>query len=407
MFTRRALLAGGAAVAAARPSFGQQAPVIRIGILGDQSGVYRDQGGPGSQACVRQAVAEFASANGLKAEVLVADHQNKPDVGLNIARQWFDHGVDVLTDIQGSAVALAVNNLVRERDKVMLACNVGVSDITGHACTPNTVHWAYDTQMLTRTAANAMLREGGDTWFVIRADYAFGKTLFEEVSALVTRGGGRVVGDVATPFPNTDFSSAILAAQASRAKVVALALSGDDMVNCVKQAGEFGLTRRGQKLCALLTFINNVHALGLEAAQGLMLGASFYWDLNDRTRAFSRRVTTSGFDPGSRPNMSQAATYSAVLHYLKAVKEVGVPEAKRSGAAVVARMKRIPVEDDVLGRATVREDGRVVSSAYLFQVKSPAESRGPWDYYKLVSTLGPEEAWRPLNEGGCPLVRTG
>jgi branched-chain amino acid transport system substrate-binding protein len=404
MVTRRAALAGVAGIAVAGRAGAQFAPAIRLGILGDQSGVYRDQGGPGSQACVRQAVAEFAGQHGLNVEVLVADHQNKPDIGLAIARQWFDQGVDVLLDIQGSAIALAVNNLVRERDKVMLACNVGVSDLTGHACTPNTVHWAYDTQMLTRTTATAMLRQGGDTWFTIRADYAFGKTLFDEVSGLVARGGGRMLGNVATPFPNSDFSSALLAAQSSRAKVVALALSGDDLVNAVKQAGEFGLMRRGQKLAALLMFINNVHALGLQAAQRLTLGSSFYWDLNDRTRAFSRRVLSSGFDPALRPNMSQAGTYSATLHYLKAVAAIGQAEAKRSGAAVVARMKAIPVEDDVLGRATVREDGRVVSPAYLFEVKRPEESHGPWDYYKLLATVPPEDAWRPLAEGGCPLI---
>jgi branched-chain amino acid transport system substrate-binding protein len=404
MLTRRNVLGTGAALAAIRPSQGQTGPVLRIGVLGDQSGVYRDQGGAGSQACVRQAVAEYASQNGLNVEVLAADHQNKPDVGLAIARQWFDQGVDVLTDIQGSAIALAVNSLVRDRDKVMLACNVGVSDLTGRACTPNTVHWVYDTQMLTRVAASAMLRQGGDSWFVIRADYAFGRTLFDEVSAMVAKGGGRVIGNVATPFPNTDFSSALLQAQASRAKVVALALSGNDLVNAVKQAGEFGLTRRGQKLAALLTFINNIDALGLSAAQGLAVASSFYWDLNDHTRAFSHRILQSGFNPNLRPNMSQAGTYSAVLHYLKAVKAIGASEAKRSGRAVVERMKAIPVEDDVLGNATIRADGRVVSPAYLFEVKSQAESQGAWDYYKLLATVSPEDAWRPLNEGGCPLI---
>ncbi|TCH97098.1 ABC transporter substrate-binding protein [Roseococcus sp. SYP-B2431] len=404
MFTRRNALGAGATLATIRPGRAQTSPVLRIGILGDQSGVYRDQGGAGSQACVRQAVAEYASQNGLTVEVVAADHQNRPDVGLALARQWFDQGVDVVTDIQGSAIALAINSLVRERDKVMLPCNVGISDITGRACSPNTVHWAYDTQMLTRVAAAAMLRQGGDSWFVIRADYAFGRTLFDEVSAMVTKGGGRVVGSVATPFPNTDFSSAILQAQASRAKVVALALSGDDMVNAVKQAAEFGLTRRGQKLAALLTFINNIDALGLPAAQGLGVASSFYWDLNDRTRAFSRRVLQSGFNPNLRPNMSQAGTYSAVTHYMKAVKSLGVAEAKRSGRAVVERMKAMPVEDDVLGQATIRADGRVVSNAYLFEVKSPAESSGQWDYYKLLATVSPEDAWRPLNEGGCPMI---
>jgi branched-chain amino acid transport system substrate-binding protein len=407
MSTRRAFLVGGAAMAAARPSFGQGGPVIRLGVLNDQSSTYRDNGGAGSVACVRQAVAEFASAHGLSVEVVTADHQGKPDVAVGIARQWFDGGVDVLLDIQGSAIALALNNLVRERDKVMLASNVGVAELTGRSCTPNTVHWAHDTYMLARSTGTALVRAGGDTWFFIRADYSFGKALQDDATTFVTRAGGRVVGSVAMPFPSSDFSSALLQAQASRAKIVGLANAGDDLVNCVKQASEFGLTRRGQRLAALLMFINNVNALGLEAAQGLVLTESFYWDMNERTRAFSERIVGSGFNRQARANMSQAAAYSATLHYLKAVAAVGAAEAKRSGAAVVARMKTMPVEDDAFGGATVRADGRVVSPTYLFEVKRPDESRGGWDYYKLVSTVAPEDAWRPLTEGGCPLVRAG
>jgi len=405
MFNRRALLIGGAAMAAARPSFGQGGPVIRLGVLNDQSSTYRDNGGTGSVACVRQAVAEFASAHGLRVEVVTADHQNKPDLAVAIARQWFDAGVDVLLDIQGSAIALALNNLVRERDKVMLASNVGVAELTGRACTPNTVHWAHDTYMLARSTGTAVVRTGGDTWFFIRADYSFGKALQDDATTFVTRAGGRVVGSVAMPFPSSDFSSALLQAQASRAKIVGLANAGDDLVNCVKQASEFGLTRRGQRLAALLMFINNVNALGLEAAQGLVLTESFYWDMNERTRAVSERFVASGFSRQARPNMSQAAAYSATLHYLKAAAAVGAAEAKRSGAAVVARMKALPVEDDAFGGATVREDGRVVSPTYLFEAKRPDESRGGWDYYKLLSTVAAEDAWRPLTEGGCPLVR--
>ncbi len=408
MPSRRTVLAGSAAAAlgSARRSFAQPAsPTIRIGVLNDQSSTYRDNGGPGSVALVRQAVAEFAGPVGLNVEVLVADHQNKPDVGANIARQWFDQGVDAIADIQGSAIALAINNLVRERDKVMLAFNVGVADLTGRACTPNTVHWAYDTHMLARSTGTAVVRSGGDTWFFIRADYSFGKALQDDTAAFVMRAGGRVLGSIAMPFPSTDFSSALLQAQASRAKVVGLANGGDDLVNSIKQAGEFGLTRRGQKLVALLTFINNVHALGLQAAQGLVLTETFYWDLNDRTRAFTRRALAAGFGRIGRPNMSQAANYAGTLHYLKAVASLGAAEAKRSGAAVVARMKAMPVEDDVYGRASVREDGRVATPAYLFEVKRPEESRGPWDYYRLVATTAAEEAWRPLNEGGCPFVR--
>jgi branched-chain amino acid transport system substrate-binding protein len=379
--------------------------VLRLGVLNDQSSTYRDNGGIGSVACVRQAVAEFAAAHGLNVEVVTADHQNKPDVGVAIARQWFDQGVDVLLDIQGSAIALALNNLVRERDKVMLASNVGVAELTGRACTPNTLHWAHDTYMLARSTGTALVRAGGDTWFFIRADYSFGKALQDDATTFVTRAGGKVVGSVAMPFPSADFSAALLQAQASRAKVVGLANAGDDLINCVKQAGEFGLTRRGQRLAALLMFISNVHALGLEAAQGLVLTESFYWDMNERTRAFSERIMASGFPRQTRPNMSQAAAYSATLHYLKAAAALGAAEAKRSGAAAVARMKTMPVEDDAFGGARVREDGRVVSPTYLFEVKRPDESRGAWDYYKLISTISPEDAWRPLAEGGCPLVR--
>lgn len=405
MLTRRAVLAGGAVMARAWPSFAQMGPVIRLGVLNDQSSTYRDNGGLGSVACVRQAVAEFAMAHGLAVEIVTADHQNKPDVAVAIARQWFDQGVDVLLDIQGSAIALALNNLVRERDKVMLASNVGVAELTGRACTPNTLHWAYDTYMLARSTGTAVVRAGGDTWYFIRADYSFGKALQDETTTFVTRAGGRVLGSIAMPFPSADFSAALLQAQASRAKVVGLANAGDDLVNCIKQASEFGLTRRGQRLAALLVFINNVHALGLEAAQGLVLTESFYWDMNDRTRALSERILSSGFNRQSRPNMSQAAAYSATLHYLKAVTAIGATEAKRSGAAAVARMKAMPVEDDAFGGATVREDGRVVSPAYLFEVKRPDESRGPWDYYRPISTVPPEEAWRPLAEGGCLLIR--
>jgi len=405
MLTRRAILGGGAALAAVRPSSAQPQPVIRLGVLNDQSSTYRDNGGVGSVACVRQAVAEFAAAHGLAVEVVTADHQNKPDVGVSIARQWFEQGVDVLLDIQGSAIALALNNLVRERDKVMLASNVGVAELTGRSCTPNTVHWAHDTYMLARSTGTAVVRAGGDTWFFIRADYSFGKSLQDDATTFVARAGGRVLGSVAMPFPSADFSAALLQAQASRAKVVGLANAGDDLVNCIKQAGEFGVTRRGQRLAALLMFINNVHAVGLEAAQGLVLTESFYWDLNERTRAFSERIVAAGFNRQLKPNMSQAAAYSATLHYLKAVAAVGAAEAKRSGAAVVARMKAMPVEDDVIGHATVREDGRVITPAYLFEVKRPEESRRAFDYYKLISTVSPEDAWRPLAEGGCPLVR--
>jgi branched-chain amino acid transport system substrate-binding protein len=380
------------------------APTVRIGVLNDQSSTYRDNGGMGSVACVKLAVAEMAAPLGLNVEVVSADHQNKPDVAMGIARQWLDEGVDAICDIQNSAIALAISGLVRERDKVMLAFNVATSNLTGPACSSNTIHWAYDTWMLSRVTTSALVKQGADTWFFIRADYAFGRALEDDATAFIKQAGGRVTGSVAMPFPSTDFASALLNAQSSGAKVVGLANGGDDMVNCIKQAGEFGITRRGQRIAALLVFINNVHSIGLNSAQGLVLANSFYWDMNDRTRGFSRRVIASGFNPDMRPNMSQAACYSGTRHYLKAIAQLGADTAKRSGVAVVARMKQVPIEDDIYDHATIRADGRVVSPAYLFQVKRPEESGGPWDYYKLLATVPSEEAWRPLANGGCKLA---
>jgi branched-chain amino acid transport system substrate-binding protein len=404
--TKRGLLASSMALGAVRASAQQAAPTIRLGVLNDQSSTYRDNGGPGSVACARLAIAELAQQLGLQVELLVADHQNKPDVAVGITRQWLDQGVDAILDVQGSAIALAVNNIVRERDKVMLASNVGVAELTGKSCTPNVVHFAYDSYMLARVGSTSLVRDGGDTWFFIRADYSFGRAMQDDATAFINAAGGRVVGSVALPFPSTDFASALVQAQASRAKVIGLANAGDDLVNAVKQAGEFGVTRRGTRLAAMLVFINNVHAMGLQAAQGLVLSETFYWDMSDRSREFTRRVIATGFNRNLRPNMSQAACYAGTLHYLKAVASVGAAEAKRSGAAVVARMKQMPMEDDIYGRSAIREDGRAVSPAYLFEVKKPEESKGEWDYYKLLQTVPADQAWRPLSEGGCSLVRT-
>ncbi len=403
MLTRRATLAAAAAVAATRASRtrAQTKDTIRVGVLNDESGVYRDVGGPGSVACVRQAVAEFAAPHGLAVEVLVADHQNKPDIGVAIARQWFDQGVDVITDIQGSAVALALNSVVRDHDKLMLACNVGTSDLTGKACSPNTIHFGYDTYMVGSATGSALVKQGGDSWFFIRADYAFGKALQADTTTVVERSGGKVVGGVAVPFPNDDFSAALIQAQSSGAKVVGLAEAGLDVVNCLKQAAEFGLTKRGQKLAALVLFINDVHALGLPAAQGLILSNNFYWDLNDRTRGLTNRLKGS---IGAPPNMCQVANYSAVLHYLKGVAALGPAEAKKSGLAVARWMKANKVEDDALGEATIRPDGLTVSPAYLCEVKRPDESKADWDYYKVLATIPADQAWRPLAEGGCKLA---
>ncbi|MDB5379014.1 MAG: transporter permease [Rubritepida sp.] len=403
--TKRGLLGSGLALGAVHAS-AQTAPTIRIGVLNDQSSTYRDNGGLGSVACARLAISEMAGPLGLNVEIVSADHQNKPDVAVSIARQWLDQGVDAICDLQNSAIALAINNLMRERDKVILAFNVGTAELTGGACSPNIVHWAYDSNMLARVSTTQLVRDGGDTWFFIRADYSFGRALQDDATNFINRAGGRVLGSVAMPFPSTDFASALLQAQSSRAKVIGLANGGDDLVNSVKQAGEFGIVRRGQRLAAMLIFINNVGAMGLNSAQGLVLTETFYWDLNDRTRAFAQRAFGAGFDRSKRPNMAQAAAYAGTQHYLKAVASVGAAEAKRSGSAVVARMKQMPVESDVYdGAASVRADGRTITPAYLFEVKRPEESRGDWDFYKLLATVPADQAWRTLAESGCSLVR--
>ena len=410
-FTRRGVLAGGAALTASgalsvsSSARAQTANSIKIGVLNDQSGLYRDLSGPGSTACVRQAISELG-ALGFNVEVVQADHQNKPDVGANIARQWIDRdGVDMIIDVPTSSVALAINGIVREKNKVYINSTGASSDLTGAQCSPNTVHWTYDTWMLANGTGSAMVRAGGDTWFFITADYAFGHALERDTTGFITRAGGRVLGAVRTPFPGTtDFSSFLVQAQASRAKVIGLANAGGDTINCVKQAAEFGITRRGVKLAGLLIFITDVHSLGLQAAQGLVLTESFYWDLNDRTRALTTRVRPS-MPNNAPPTMAQAGCYAGALHYLKAVKDLGVAAAKADGAATVARMKAMPTNDDAFGEGQIRVDGRKIHPVYLFEVKKPEESRAPWDYYKVVQTTPIDQAFRPLSEGGCALVR--
>jgi branched-chain amino acid transport system substrate-binding protein len=405
---RRTLLQAGAAVAAGViPSstvHAQSSTTIKIGVLTDMSGPYRDLNGPVSVACARLAVQEFGP-RGFGVELVVADHQNRPDVALNIARQWFDRdGVDMVLNLAASSVALAIAELVREKNKVAIATSTATSDLTGRACTPNTIHWVFDTYMLAKSTGAATVRAGGDTWFFITADYAFGHSLERDTAGFVQAAGGRVVGQVRTPFPGTtDFSSFLLQAQASGAKVIGLANAGTDTVNCIKQAAEFGLTRRGVKLASLLMFLPDVHALGLQTAQGLVCTETFYWDLSDRTRAFAQHAYALA---GQVPLcMNHAGDYSAVLHYLKAVASMGVQAAKASGADTVARMKAMPTDDDAFGAGTIRADGRKLHPAYLFEVKKPEESRGPFDYYKLLQTTPSDEAFRPPREGGCPLIR--
>jgi branched-chain amino acid transport system substrate-binding protein len=409
--TRRSLLMGTAAAA----SFGalplsqaraQAGNAIKIGVLNDQSGLYRDLSGPGSTACVRQAITDLGQL-GFNVEVIQADHQNKPDVGSNIVRQWLDRdGVDLVIDVPTSSVALAVAGIVREKNKVYINSTGASSDLTGSQCSPNTVHWTYDTWMLANGTGGAMVRAGGDTWFFITADYAFGHALERDTTNFIRANGGRVLGSVRTPFPGTtDFSSFLVQAQASRAKVIGLANAGGDTINCIKQAAEFGITRRGVRLAGLLVFITDVHALGLQAAQGLALTESFYWDLNDRTRALTTRVRPS-MPANAPPTMAQAGCYAGALHYLKTVKDMGVAAAKADGAAVVARMKAMPTNDDAFGEGVIRPDGRKIHPVYLFEVKKPEESRGAWDYYKVLQTVPADQAFRPLNEGGCSLVRS-
>ena len=386
---RRTLLTG-AAVLGAMPlshARAQAANTVRVGVLTDLSGTFRDLNGPNTIAATRLALQEFGQ-RGFNVEMVTADHQNRPDVGVNLARQWVDRdNVDVVTSLASSAVALAVSELAREKNKVAIANSTATSDLTGRACNANTIQWVYDTYMLAKVAGLAMVRAGGDTWFFITADYAFGHALERDASNFVRQAGGRVLGSVRTPFPGTtDFSSFLLQAQASRAKVIALANAGADTVNSIKQAAEFGLTRRGIKIASLLMFITDVHALGLEAAQGLVCANTFYWDANDQTRSLTRRIRAIA--GGDIPvAMSHAGDYSGTLHYLQAVADMGVAAAKADGRAVVARMKAMPTEDDAFGRGTIREDGRKMHPAYLYEVKRPEESRYQHDYYKLLQTV--------------------
>jgi branched-chain amino acid transport system substrate-binding protein len=407
--TRRAALAAAALPLAgalpARRARGQS-PAIRIGVLTDLSGPYSDNTGEGSAVAARLAIEDFMrERTGIRAEVLVTDFQNRPEVGLNAARTWYDReGVDMILDVPNSAIAFAVAALSKEKNKVAIFTGAASSDLTGRACGPNHLHWVYDTWSQSHATATALVAEGGDTWYFITADYAFGHALERDTAEFVRRAGGRVLGSVRTPFPGTtDFSSFLVQAAAARPKVIGLANAGTDTINCIKQAAEFGLARRGIRLASLLMFLPDVHALGLNTAQGLICTETFYWDLNDRTRAFTRRI---------RPHinvplcMNHAGGYAAVLHYLKAVADMGVAQAKADGRAVVARMKAMPTDDDCFGPGRIREDGRKLHPAYLFQVKAPGESRGEWDYYKLLQTTPAEEAFRPLGEGGCPLVRS-
>ena len=374
---------------------------VKVGVLNDRSGLYSDIAGEGSVVAARMAAEDFkASEKGIKVDIISADHQNKPDVGSNIARQWYDQdGVDVIVDVPTSSVALAVAQVTREKNKIFINSGAATSDLTGAQCSPNTVHWTYDTVQLANGTGGAMVKQGGDTWFFLTADYAFGHALERDTAAVVTKNGGKVVGSVKTPFPGQDFSSFLLQAQASKAKVIGLANAGGDTINSIKQAGEFGITQAGQKLAGLLVFSSDIKALGLKTAQGLVLTETFYWDLNDQTRAFSKRFGEKF--GGKMPTMVQAGVYAGVLHYLKAVEATKGKEPQ----AVVAKMKEMPTDDPLFGKGQVRADGRKIHDAYLFEVKKPEESKGQWDLYKLLATIPGDQAFRPLGESNCPLVK--
>ena len=404
--SRRALL-GSASAAAVLPALRARAqqPALKIGVLTDLSGPYQDTTGQTSVVCAQQAVQDFAGSRGLTVEVISADHQNKADIGAGIARQWFDRdGVDAVVDVPTSSVALAVNTVCRERNKVMLNSGAATTDLTGAQCTPNTIHWTYDTYMLAHSTGGALVKAGGTSWFFIGADYTFGHTLAQDAAAVVTAAGGKVTGSAFYPSPGTtDFSSLLLQAQSGGATVVGFANSGAETINCIKQAAEFGLTP-SIRLAALLMYVTDVHALGLDAAQGLSLTETFYWDLNDRTRAFAGRVLPK--TPKNMPNMVHAGCYAGALHWMRAAADMGAPQAKASGAVTVERMKAMPTDDDCFGAGSIRADGRKLHPAYLFEAKKPSESKGAWDLMRLVATTPAEAAFRPLSAGGCALVHS-
>ena len=396
------LMAGLGLLAAASAQAQISGNVVKIGVMNDMSGLYADIGGPGSVVAAKMAVEDYlkATKSSLKVEVVSADHQNKPDVGSSIARKWYEtDGVDMIADVPTSSVALAVNQVTKDMGKAFVNTGAASSDLTGKDCSPNTVHWLYDTWMLAHGTGSAVVKSGGDSWFFLTADYAFGHALERDTAEVVKAAGGKVLGDVKVPLNTQDFSSFLLQAQSSKAKIIGLANAGADTINSIKQAAEFGIVKGGQKMAGLLVFISDIHGLGLQTAQGLQMTETFYWDLNDSTRAWSKRF--AALHGGKMPTMVQAGVYSGLLHYLKAVDAL---QNDSDGAKVVAKMKELPTDDPLFGKGTIRADGRKIHPAYLFEVKKPGESKAPWDYYKLLQTIPAEQAFRPLDQGNCPLV---
>ena len=394
--TALALGAGSAALA--------QDKTIKIGVLTDNSGLYSDLGGAGSTLAAQMAVEDSGlAAKGWKIDIVSADHQNKPDIAVNTARQWIDvDKVDIFMDVLNSGVALAVSNLVKEKNVIMINTGAASSDLTNAQCSPNTIHWVYDTYMLANSTGQALVKAGGDTWYFLTADYAFGHALERDTTAVVVKSGGKVIGTVRHPLNTADFSSFLLQGQASKAKIIGMANAGGDTTNTIKQASEFGIVAGGQKLAGLLLFITDVHSLGLKVAQGLSFTETFYWDLNDGTRAFSKRFSERTKSK-AMPSMVQAGVYSGLIHYFKTLDAMGGNP--RDGAKVVAKMKEAPTDDPLFGKGSIRVDGRKIHPAYLFEVKKPSESKGPWDYYKLIGTTPADQAFRPLSESACALVK--
>ena len=395
-----ATIAGICAAGAAQAEISNN--TIKIGVLSDMSSLYTDIAGAGSIVAAKMAVEDSGiEKRGIKVEIVSADHQNKPDVGSAIARRWYDaENVDAIADVPNSGVALAVAQITKDKNRVFLAVGPGSSDLTGKACSPNTVHWAYDTWMLANGTGTALTKAGGNSWFFITADYAFGQALERDTSGAVTAAGGKVLGGVRAPLNNQDFSSFLLQAQASKAKVIGLANAGGDTTNSIKQAAEFGIVKGGQSLAGLLVFLTDIHSLGLNTAQGLTFTETFYWDMNDQTRAFTKRFAPQ--DKGIHPTMVHAGVYSSVLHYLKAVEAL---KDDTDGVKIVDKMKATPTDDPLFGKGTIRVDGRKVHPAFLVEVKKPAESKAPWDYYKVMATIPADQAFRPLKDGGCSLVK--
>jgi len=395
----RAALAAALTAVAISPSFAQQAP-LKIGVLADFSSVYSDIGGMGNVEATKMAIEDFGGQMfGKPIEMVSADVLNKPDVASTIARKWWEtEGVDMIIDLPTSATALAVMELSKQYEKIMIVTDAASSDITGKSCSPYTAHWTYDTYANAHTVGSAIVKNGGDTWFFLTADYVSGHSVERDTGDVVKASGGKVLGSVKHPLNTADFSSFLLQAQASKAKIIGLANGGGDTINAIKQAGEFGIVAGGQNLAAIVMFISDVHSLGLKLAQGLIVTEAYYWDLNDKTRAFGKRFMER---VKRMPTMNQAATYSATLHYLKAVQAAGTRDTK----TVMAKMRELPVKDAFTEHGVLREDGRMVHSMFLFQVKKPEESKGPWDYYKLLAEVPADQAFRPLKDGGCPLVK--